>query len=203
MFAQAEAALERSHGGLGIGLALSKALIELHDGRIEVASGGPGAGSTFTVRLPALADAPSGETRRQGRGATAPLRCRILIVDDMKDSADSLALLLGAAGHLVQLAYDGESAVAAAETFRPDAVLLDLGMPSLNGYDVCRRIRAQPWGAAMTIVALTGWGQQEDRRRTAEAGFDAHLVKPVEPQALDEALRAGRASAAAGTLAVA
>ena len=109
---------------------------------------------------------------------------RMLVVDDLKDSADSLAILLRMLGHEVQTAYDGEEAIATAERFRPDVVLLDIGMPRLNGLDACRHIRERPWGQAVFMVALTGWGQDEDRRRTAQAGFDAHLVKPADPETL-------------------
>ena len=111
-------------------------------------------------------------------------KCRILIADDNQDSADSLAMFLKIKGYEVGTAYDGEQAVEAAEALRPDVALLDIGMPNLDGYDACRRIRQQPWGQGMFLIALTGWGQEEDRRRTEEAGFDQHLVKPVDPAAL-------------------
>jgi PAS domain S-box-containing protein len=190
IFSQANPALVRSQGGLGIGLSLAKGLVELHGGTIEAHSDGPGRGSEFVVRLPVAAAGPAAREPAPAaddgpRPATAR---RILIVDDNKDSAESLAMLLGMMGHEVVSVYDGEQAVAAAEAARPDVVLLDLGMPKLNGYDTCRRIREQPWGQAMFFIALTGWGQEEDRRRTEAAGFDRHMVKPVDSAALMKVL---------------
>jgi PAS domain S-box-containing protein len=181
MFAQVDRSLEQSQGGLGIGLTLVKRLVEMHGGSVEARSEGEGRGSAFVVRLPALAESaavsatlPVSDTRA---GATT---YRILVVDDNEDSADSLALLLELTGHDVFTAHDGQEAFAAAEQHRPDVALLDIGLPVLNGHDVCRRIRQQPWGQTMVLVALTGWGQEEDRRRSQEAGFDGHLVKPVD-----------------------
>jgi PAS domain S-box-containing protein len=182
IFSQAKPALVRSQGGLGIGLSLVKGLVELHGGGIEARSGGPGRGSEFVVRLPVAAGTPVQEPARPGEDdgrLPAPKR-RILIVDDNHDSADSLARLLKVMGHEVGTAYDGEQAVEAAEALRPEVALLDIGMPKLNGYDACRRIREQPWGQGMFLIALTGWGQEEDRRRTEEAGFNHHVVKPVD-----------------------
>ena len=186
IFSQAKPALVRSQGGLGIGLSLVKGLVELHGGSIEARSDGPGQGSEFVVRLPVAAETPVREPARpsDGRASSPRRRCRILIVDDNRDSADSLAMLLKIMGNEVGTAYDGEQAVEAAEALRPDVVLLDIGMPKLNGYDACRRIREQPWGQGMFLIALTGWGQEEDRRRTEEAGFNQHMVKPVDPAAL-------------------
>jgi PAS domain S-box-containing protein len=196
MFAQATPALERSQSGLGIGLALVKGVVELHGGRVEARSGGPGRGSEFTVRLPVLIekrveDAPPGDEDEPPCVA----QCRILIVDDLKDSADSLAMLLRMAGHEVHTAYDGEEAVSAAEKFRPEVVLLDIGMPRLNGYDACRRIRERPWGEGVYLIAVTGWGQDDDRRRTEEAGFNGHMVKPVNPRDLMKVLAGLQATA--------
>ena len=187
MFTQVERALERSQGGLGIGLSLVKGLVELHGGSVEAHSDGPGQGSEFVVRLPVAVETPLPEPplhRSEDEEPKPATKCRILIVDDNRDSADSLAMLLKIMGNEVGTAYDGEQAVEAAGTFRPDVVLLDIGMPKLNGYDACRRIREQPWGKGMVLIALTGWGQEEDRRRTEEAGFDHHMVKPVDPAAL-------------------
>ena len=188
MFGQVDSAIDRSQGGLGIGLSLARALIELHGGSISAQSEGPGKGSQFVVRLPLGDDAAvpaAGPVRAPGQAVPTPAGpLRVLIVDDLRDSADSLALLLRATGHEVEVAYGGMVALQTAETVRPDVVLLDLGMPELNGYEVCRRIRAQPWGAGVTIIAQTGWGQEEDRRRTTEAGFDHHLVKPIDFEAL-------------------
>ena len=186
IFSQAKPALVRSQGGLGIGLSLVKGIVELHRGSIEARSSGPGQGSQFVVRLPVAAETPIQESGRPGSGhrqLPVPKR-RILIVDDNRDSADSLAMLLKVLGHEVGTAYDGEQAVETAASMRPDVVLLDIGMPKLNGYDACRRIREQPWGQGMFLIALSGWGQEEDRRRTEEAGFDHHMVKPADPAAL-------------------
>jgi CheY-like chemotaxis protein/anti-sigma regulatory factor (Ser/Thr protein kinase) len=183
MFAQVDTSLERSSGGLGIGLTLVKSLVEMHDGRVEAQSEGPGRGSEFIVHLPVLVASPTsaGTTPPQ---ETASASYRILVVDDGRDAAESLSLLLKLHGHEARTAYDGLEAVEAAEAFRPDVVLLDIGMPGLNGYEACRRIRATPWGRNMVLLAQTGWGQEEDRRLTEEAGFDAHLVKPVDYNAL-------------------
>jgi PAS domain S-box-containing protein len=191
MFVQVDTSLERSQGGLGLGLTLVKSLVELHGGSVEARSDGPGRGSEFAVRLPALRAAPAHEVPRLPI-EPAPRRlaggCRILVVDDNRDSADSLGMLLALNGNQVHTGYDGLEGVAAAERFRPEIVLLDIGMPKLSGYDACRRIREQPWGKDMVLIALTGWGQEEDKRRTEKAGFDAHLVKPVDPAALTELL---------------
>jgi PAS domain S-box-containing protein len=183
MFAQVDTSLERTSGGLGIGLTLVKSLVEMHDGRVEAHSDGPGRGSEFVVHLPVLVGTPStaGTTPSP---ETASASYRILVVDDGRDAAESLAMLLKLHGHDARTAHDGIEAVEAADEFRPDVVLLDLGMPRLNGYEACKRIRATPWGRNMVLLAQTGWGQEEDRRLTEEAGFDAHLVKPVDYNAL-------------------
>ncbi|MEO8450396.1 MAG: PAS domain S-box protein [Gemmatimonadota bacterium] len=191
MFMQVDPSLERSQGGLGIGLALAKVLVELHNGRIDAKSGGAGRGSEFTVRLPAL---PEVDEEDQGGAGNRPEavsgRCRVLVVDDNEDSATSLAMVLQLMGNETAVAYDGLRALEVGAAFCPHLVFLDLGMPRLNGYDACRRIREEPWGKDAVVVALTGWGQEHDRRRTAEAGFDSHLVKPVDPAVL-ESLVAG------------
>jgi PAS domain S-box-containing protein len=185
MFLQTTPALERSQGGLGIGLALSKGLVEAMGGRIEVRSDGAGRGSEFLVHLPRAVETAGEDTAHLSQKEHRHLEPRrVLIADDLKDSADSLALLLKMAGHEVHTAYDGAQALAAADAMQPDLVVLDLGMPKLNGYDVCREIRKRDWGRHTCIVALSGWGQDEDRRRTLAAGFDHHLVKPVEMSAL-------------------
>jgi PAS domain S-box-containing protein len=179
LFAQVDTSLERSHGGLGIGLTLVKSLVEMHDGRVEARSEGPGTGSEFIVHLPVLVGtSQSSGAPAPGEGPTATYK--ILVVDDGRDAADSLALLLRLHGHEARTAHDGVDAVSVAEEFRPDVVLLDIGMPRLNGYEACRRIRAAPWGRNIVLIAQTGWGQEEDRRQTEEAGFDAHIVKPVD-----------------------
>jgi PAS domain S-box-containing protein len=186
IFAQSPRALLRSPGGLGIGLSLVKGLVELPGGSIEARSEGAGRGSEFVVRLPVAVAKPlpaAAPPKEDGEPKPAT-KCRILIVDDNEDSADSLAMLLKIKGYEVETAYDGVQAVEAAGTLRPNVVLLDIGMPKLNGYDACWRIRQQPWGQGMFLIALTGWGQEEDRRRTEEAGFNQHMVKPVDPAAL-------------------
>ncbi|HEX2138616.1 MAG TPA: ATP-binding protein, partial [Woeseiaceae bacterium] len=188
MFAQVHGSDEHVTGGLGIGLTLVKRLVELHNGSIEARSDGRGKGSEFIVRLPAAAARlPGGEPQR-GDQAAAPVSRRILVVDDNRDSADSLGMLLQLQGHETCVAYDGLAAVTEAERFKPEIVLLDLGLPKLNGIEACRRIRNEPWGREMMIVALTGWGQEKDRRRSSDAGFDEHIVKPVEPQVLSRLL---------------
>jgi PAS domain S-box-containing protein len=190
MFTQVDRTLERSRGGLGIGLTLVKELVERHDGSVEPSSAGPGQGSEFVVRLPILLERPEAGIPPPPPSRPPALSLRILVVDDNQDSAESLALLLRLTGHETELAYDGLAAVEAAERFQPDVVLLDIGLPKLNGFDACRRIREQPWGKRMVVVALTGWGQDEDRRKSKDAGFDSHLVKPVDHAALIELLAA-------------
>jgi CheY-like chemotaxis protein len=178
MFSQVDRGADRSAGGLGIGLALVRRLVEMHGGRVDAASRGEGTGSTFTVRLP-LVDPPSSEQPlAQVDGTRTPGR-RILIADDNRDSADSMAALLTITGHETRAVYDGEEAVAAAEQWRPDVVLLDLGMPRLDGHEAAQRIRTC-LGARVLLVAMTGWGDELSRQRTRESGFDAHLTKPVE-----------------------
>jgi len=181
MFAQVDKSLERTDGGLGIGLTLVQSLVEMHGGTVEAFSEGLGKGSEFVVKLPLLPTAP--ELREEETSSPKDQevrRRRILVVDDNVDAAMSLAIILEMAGHEVHTAHDGLEAVDAAGEFRPDVALLDIGLPGLSGLDVARHIRQEPWGAEVSLVALTGWGQDEDRRNTQEAGFDAHLVKPVE-----------------------
>jgi PAS domain S-box-containing protein len=189
MFTQVDRSLEKSHGGLGIGLAIVKRLVEMHGGSVEARSEGPGMGSEFIVRLPAVLSVVHGELGQDEGRQTGPMpRHRILVVDDNEDAAGSLAMMLKLMGNEVRTAHDGEAGIAAAGAYRPDLIVLDIGMPRLNGFDACRRIREQPWGRDIFIVALTGWGQDDDRRRSHEAGFDHHLVKPVEPAALEKFL---------------
>ena len=167
----------------------------MHGGTVIAHSEGPGRGSELVVCLPALARRRKPSNPGAGHPETTG-RPPILVVDDNQDAALSLALLLEITGHEVRTAYDGLEAIDAAAEFRPDVVLMDLGMPKLNGYEAARRIREQPWGKRMVLVAVTGWGQEEDRRRTAEAGFDGHLVKPVDHAAFVELLAALPGSAA-------
>jgi PAS domain S-box-containing protein len=189
MFSQVAPALERSQAGLGIGLALVRGVVELHGGTVEAHSTA-GKGSDFIVRLPVLdraATAPA-ERTEEGKSAVSRASFRILIADDNRDAADSLAQVLRMMGHEIEIAHDGVEAVQAAATFRPDVALLDIGMPRMNGYAVARHMREQPWGQRMLLVALTGWGQEEDKRRATEAGFHYHLTKPAEPGALEKLL---------------
>jgi len=190
MFTQADRSLEKAQGGLGIGLCLVKRLVEMHGGRVEARSEGHGQGSEFVVRLPVvLSVAPQGmPPADDNETANSSGQRRILVADDNRDAADSLAMLLRIMGNEVRTANDGMEAVDVAMAFRPNVILLDIGMPKLNGYEACRCIREQPWGEQAVLVALTGWGQDEDRRRSKEASFDHHLVKPLDHATLEKLL---------------
>jgi PAS domain S-box-containing protein len=190
MFTQVDRSLERSEGGLGIGLTLVQRLVEMHAGTVEARSEGPGQGSEFIVCLPVAAavEAEVEGTAGAEKEVEAPSALRILVVDDNQDAADSLGMLLGMMGNEVHTAHDGLEAVGAAAAFQPDVVLLDIGLPKLNGYEAARRIREQQGGAEILLVALTGWGQEDDRRQSREAGFDHHMTKPVEFEALQKLL---------------
>jgi len=186
MFSQAEAALGRAEGGLGVGLSLVRGLVTLHGGSVEARSDGPGTGSEFIVRLPIgtpQTEIPDTEAVAEGLVAGAGLK--ILVVDDNRDAADTCATLLELSGHHVQTAYTGRHALELAETFRPHAVLLDIGLPDLDGYQLAAKIRAAPWGRGIFLIAATGWGQEEDRRRAFEAGFDHHLTKPIAAETVE------------------
>ena len=188
LFTQVDRSIERSSGGLGIGLTLVQRLVELHGGNVEARSNGPDQGSEFIVRLPAFVHA-SESSSAVGHDEVAPAaRLRILVADDNVDAADTLAELLRASGHDVHTEYDGAAAIRAARSHRPDVVLLDIGLPKLNGYDTAREIRAIDPQNPVVLVAVTGWGQDEDRRRSRQAGFDHHLVKPLDPALLDRIL---------------
>ncbi|SIN87393.1 PAS domain S-box-containing protein [Singulisphaera sp. GP187] len=193
MFTQVGASLERSQGGLGIGLTLVRRLVELHGGRIEARSKGSGHGSEFEIRLPAVGANPDAQQSVKSsleREASEPAaKPRLLVVDDNQDSANTLARLLKLTGHEVRTAYDGNEALREADAFQPTLVLLDIGLPGMNGYEVAEELRRNQRLEGVTLIALTGWGQAEDRRRSREAGFDHHLVKPVDPDALQELMR--------------
>jgi PAS domain S-box-containing protein len=189
MFFQSHAALGRAEGGLGVGLSLVRGLVRLHDGSVEARSEGPGKGSEFTVRLPmgaARPDAIGAEDEVEPLLGDAGLK--ILVVDDNRDAADTCAMLLEASGHHVQTAYTGRQALELARTFRPHAMLLDIGLPDLDGYRLAQQIRGTPWGRGAVLVAVTGWGQEQDRQRAVAAGFDHHLVKPISADTVEALL---------------
>ena len=191
LFTQADSSLERSRSGLGLGLTLVRQLVELHGGQVTASSAGPGQGSEFTVNIPALTELPkpqpASDTQQTAVGNGQSGR-RILIVDDNQDAAVTLAMLLKVKGYQTYTRYSGQQGIDAAGSLQPDVVLLDIGMPGLNGYDTCRLIREQPWGRAISIIALTGYGQEKDKQLSREAGFDAHLVKPVDLPILQQLL---------------
>jgi PAS domain S-box-containing protein len=190
MFAQIHDSSEYGHVGLGIGLSLVNRLIEMHGGSVQVESRGPNLGTTFCVRLPILAKPqPSvGDTPPISHDGQMPVRRRVLVVDDNADALETLSRLVARMGNEVCRAHDGLEALRVAPLFQPDIVLMDLGMPNLNGYEAARCMRQQSWGQSLTLVATSGWGQDDDRQRTAEAGFDRHLVKPIDVSALREVL---------------
>jgi CheY-like chemotaxis protein len=185
MFMQVDRSLERTREGLGIGLTLVERLVALHGGSVQALSAGLGRGTELVVRLPALSAAAARDLAPGDAGDSPPPvpGRRVMVVDDNQDSADSLAMLLRILGHDVRTAHDGVAALGLAAAFLPDVVVLDIGLPKLNGYQVARRIREQR-GAGPVLIAMTGWGQQEDRRRSREAGFDHHMTKPIDFNAL-------------------
>jgi PAS domain S-box-containing protein len=188
MFTQVDGSLARSHGGLGIGLTLVRRLVEMHGGSVEARSAGAGRGSEFIVRLPIVQGLLREPAESNDESIASRGKRRILVVDDNENGAQMLGMLLKALGNEVRTVYDGMAALAMAEQFRPDVVLLDIGMPKLDGYETARRIRGQAWGKEVILAALTGWGQEEDKRRTREAGFNHHFVKPIEPDILQKFL---------------
>jgi len=192
LYMQDDNSLQRSGSGIGLGLALVKNLVDLHAGVVTAQSGGLGKGSQFTVSLPRHSAAAVVVSSDVAIAIPASASRKILVVDDNQDAASSLAILLEMEGHETRTAADGETALLEVEAWRPDVVFLDIGLPRLSGYEVARTIRANDWGHALVLIALTGWGQDEDRRATAEAGFDAHLVKPATRDALAASLTTTR-----------
>jgi CheY-like chemotaxis protein len=184
LFGQIDRSVNRAQSGLGIGLALVRRLVEMHGGRVEVRSEGLGKGSEFIVHLPLAAPLPKAIPPREAAPAGDRSPRRVLVVDDNRDAADTLAMLVTGLGSAVRVAYEGAAALEIVPVFDPDIVLLDLGMPGMDGYEVARRIRQSPTGANIVLVAVTGWGEEKDQHRTREAGFDLHLVKPVRLDAL-------------------
>jgi CheY-like chemotaxis protein len=199
IFTQVDTGPARSQSGLGIGLTIVKRVVELHGGTVDAHSGGRGRGSEFVVRLHLAA--PLASTVASGpdeiKPVAAPPRRRVLIVDDNEDAATSLAMFLELMAHEVRCAFSGREALRVGPEQKPDVILLDIGLPELDGYEVAHRIRQQPWGKDVTLIALTGWGQDEDKRRSREAGFDLHLTKPFDPNALEQLLREPRLSPSA------
>ncbi|HEY8062566.1 MAG TPA: ATP-binding protein, partial [Gemmatimonadales bacterium] len=187
MFVQVDGSLERAQGGLGIGLQLVKRIVEMHGGSVVAESPGAGKGSQFTVRLPVVLT-PAATTKPVVGTRGGDRRRRILVADDNPDAGDTLAMMLRMMGHDVCVARDGIEALDEGARFHPDIALLDIGMPKLNGFETARRIRLTDWGRDVVLVALTGWGQEDDRRRSQEAGFDHHMVKPVELATLESVL---------------
>jgi CheY-like chemotaxis protein/anti-sigma regulatory factor (Ser/Thr protein kinase) len=185
LFVQGSRSLERMQGGLGIGLTVVHRLVELHGGTVTARSEGPGQGSEFTIRLPLLQDmsvqTPAALTSRP---APAPAARRVLVVDDNVDAAESVAMLMRCWGHEVRLAHDGTDGLRVADEYRPDLILLDIGLPGLNGHEVAKLLREKPEFAKTMLVAVTGYGQRSDRERSMDAGFDLHLTKPVDPERL-------------------
>ena len=188
MFSQVDRTIERSSGGLGIGLSLVQGLVRMHGGTVSAQSPGPGQGSTFTVTLPVVQPTVAPVKSQAALSSSAQPRQHILVVDDNLDSATAMAMMLEFLGNEVRMAHDGLEAIKEAEQYRPDVVLMDVGMPRLNGYEATRRIRAEPWARDVFIIALTGWGQEDDRARSHEAGCDGHLVKPVNLPDLEDLL---------------
>ena len=195
LFSQAQPALGRTEEGLGVGLTMVRALVDLHGGTIEARSEGIGQGSEFIVRLPVGQVGQSPEEPMNGKSMAPSRPLRVLVVDDNRDAADSCAMMLKLSGHQVETAYNGTRALQVGESFRPHVVLLDIGLPDINGYEVARRIRDSAWGADLPLVAVTGWGKEEDRERAYAAGFDHHLTKPVVPEAVESVVSAIAATA--------
>jgi len=190
MFFQSHAALARAEGGLGVGLSLVRGLVRLHGGSVEARSAGSGQGSEFLVRLPLGAGTQNVvDADAEAEQISTEAGLKILVVDDNRDAADTCAMLLEASGHHVQTAYTGRQALELARTFRPHSLLLDIGLPDMDGYQLAQQVRSQPWGRGVVLVAVTGWGQEQDRQRAVAAGFDQHLVKPISAETVETLLR--------------
>jgi CheY-like chemotaxis protein len=188
LFAQDKDARGHSEGGLGIGLALAHGLVTLHGGTMEVHSKGPGCGSEFIVRIPAGISHAEHVPVADGEEVPAGSRLKVLVVDDNKDVADTCSMLIELSGHHVQVAYTGSDAIEIAETFRPQVILTDIGLPDIDGYEFAHRVRATPWGKTTVLVAITGWGAQESKQQSAMAGFNHHLTKPIDPRTIESLL---------------
>jgi len=186
LFAQVDRTIDRAQGGLGIGLSVVRKLVELHRGTVTGASPGLGLGSTFTIRLPLAATAEESEAANKPSTPCVSDSLQVLVVDDNVDAAELLSEVLALSGHKAMAFNDGLSALAAARDVRPDVVILDIGLPEMNGYEVARRFRAEPAFAGIVLVAVTGWGSEDDKRQSREAGFDHHLTKPVDFERVQE-----------------
>ena len=193
MFTQADSPEQRVHGGLGIGLALARRLVEMHGGHITARSEGPGQGAAFTVTVPTCDSLAAGPPA--GAPEVPQLPCRVVIVDDNRDAAETMSMLVTEMGGTARTAHDAVSGLAAVQELRPDIVFLDIGMPGMDGYEACRRIRQQPSDKPIFLIAVTGWGQSQDKKRALDAGFDAHLTKPVEPASLRRVLAGANSGA--------
>jgi CheY-like chemotaxis protein len=187
MFTQGEQSRARTLGGLGVGLTMVKRLVEMHGGTVSADSGGQDMGSTFVVRLP-IVESGAQQPHAEGSPTMGTSSLRVLIVDDNRDAADSLAMLLRITGNETRTAYDGPEALQLASEFRPDAVLLDIGLPKMDGHEVAQQIRREPWGQRICLIAVTGWSDETDREKSRAAGFDHHLVKPLDTAHLAQLL---------------
>ncbi len=186
LFTQGQRTLDRSQGGLGIGLTLALKIVELHRGTVRATSAGIGQGSEFTVRLPLMVSKSSKEAKPSETVLPSSPTARVLVVDDNVDAAESTGMILRLSGHDVQVAYSGQSALEMAVEYQPNVILLDIGLPEMDGYEIARRLRQRPQLSKVWLIALTGYGQDSDRQRSQEAGFDYHMVKPIDSEELEE-----------------
>ncbi|HEV8111060.1 MAG TPA: response regulator, partial [Burkholderiales bacterium] len=203
LFTQGERSLDRSQGGLGVGLTVVQRLVDLHQGRVEVQSDGIGKGSLFRVILPCISEVPqaAGEERAVSACAAVAAGRRVLVIDDNIDAAESIAVFLRLEGHEVRTVSDGPQAVAIAQVFAPQVAVVDIGLPGMNGYEVARRLRLKGTEAPTLLIALTGYGQKEDRLRSMQAGFHHHFVKPADPRVIQSAIASWRERGADDTVA--